>query len=75
MVSSSLCPGHTQFQNIELHRVFGIQPLRFVREGNYVGASQQFAYATALAERRGSEDAPLREKLYDAVVAAGIDVN
>ena len=48
---------------------------RFVREGNYIGASQQFAYASVLREQRGTDAAPLKEKLRDAAVAAAIDAN
>ena len=46
---------------------------RFVREGNYLDAAQQFAYATVLGDRKGADTAALREKLEKAVVAAHVD--
>lgn len=46
---------------------------RYVREGNNIDASQQFAYATVLGERKGSEVVELRQKLKTAVVSAAVD--
>jgi curli biogenesis system outer membrane secretion channel CsgG len=48
---------------------------RFVREGNFIDASEQFAYATVLGERKNIDTDELRKKLQRAVVSAAIDAN
>ncbi len=44
---------------------------RYVREGNYIDASQQYAYAAVLTDRKNKDSSELRENLRNAVVAAG----
>ena len=46
---------------------------RFVREGNYLDASQQYAYAVVLGERKERDAEPWRVSLRSTAVAAGID--
>jgi hypothetical protein len=46
---------------------------RYVREGNYVDASQQYAYAIVLSDRKERDPGPWKTSLRSTVVAAGID--
>ena len=46
---------------------------RFVREGNYLDASQQYAYAVVLCDRKERDAEPWRVSLRSTAVAAGID--
>jgi hypothetical protein len=46
---------------------------RFVREGNYIDASQQYAYAVVLTDRKDLDATALRRDLQSAAVAAVLD--
>ncbi len=46
---------------------------RFVREGNYIDASQQYAYAVVLSDRKEKDATALRTNLRSSSVAATLD--
>lgn len=45
---------------------------RYVREGNYVDAAQQYAYAMVLSDRKAKDTAQLGESLRESAVAAQV---
>jgi hypothetical protein len=46
---------------------------RFVREGNFIDASQQYAYAAVLSDRKGKDTEVLRANLQTSAVSASLE--